>query len=411
MGQESSTPMDESTPPQTLSARTLDAVASYIREGRAKKIVLMTGAGISTAAGIPDFRSPETGIYANLAKLNLPYPEAVFEISYFRSNPLPFYTLAHELYPGRYSPTISHCFIRLLSDKGLLLKLFTQNIDCLERAAGVPADKIIEAHGSFAHQRCIDCQRVYPDDLMKQAITRREVPHCSRDACNGLVKPDIVFFGETLPESFYLNRMLPGAADLVIIMGTSLTVQPFASLPGYCSEGVPRVLLNLDRVGGLGSRADDVLVLGDIDAGVRRLASAIGWLEELEALFRSCNPDQPHESEKNHKSQDDTLNDEVAKITEEVDKSLRLSEQYSATLQEELSLPERTTVKSGVFKDETTLLHGPTADIDTSYREDQGASTVGVQQGNGNADKDAENPNTPDVKPQLEEPTGRKASL
>ena len=91
-----------------------------------------------------------------MARLELPYPEAVFDISFFRDNPLPFYMLAHELYPGKYRPTIAHSFIRLLSDKGLLLKLFTQNIDCLERKAGVPDDKIIEAHGSFAQQHCIE---------------------------------------------------------------------------------------------------------------------------------------------------------------------------------------------------------------------------------------------------------------
>lgn len=109
-----------------------------------------TGAGISTSAGIPDFRSPETGLYANLSRLNLPYAEAVFDITYFRTNPEPFYTLAQELYPGKFRPTITHSFIALLEKKGLLLKLFTQNIDCLEREAGVPDDKIIEAHGSFA---------------------------------------------------------------------------------------------------------------------------------------------------------------------------------------------------------------------------------------------------------------------
>jgi NAD+-dependent protein deacetylase SIR2 len=108
------------------------------------------GAGISTSAGIPDFRSPETGLYANLARLNLPYAEAVFSIDYFRNKPEPFYILAQELYPGKYRPTITHSFINLLHKKGLLLKLFTQNIDCLEREAGVPGDKIIEAHGSFA---------------------------------------------------------------------------------------------------------------------------------------------------------------------------------------------------------------------------------------------------------------------
>lgn len=109
-----------------------------------------TGAGISTSAGIPDFRSPDTGLYANLARLNLPYPEAVFDIAFFRNNPEPFYALAQELYPGKFRPTITHSFTHLLHQKGLLLKLFTQNIDCLEREAGVPGDKIIEAHGSFA---------------------------------------------------------------------------------------------------------------------------------------------------------------------------------------------------------------------------------------------------------------------
>ena len=114
-----------------------------------------TGAGISTSAGIPDFRSPGTGLYANLSRLNLPYAEAVFDIRYFRTNPEPFYTLAQEMYPGKFRPTITHSFIALLEKKGLLLKLFTQNIDCLEREAGVPDDKIIEAHGSFAKYDCL----------------------------------------------------------------------------------------------------------------------------------------------------------------------------------------------------------------------------------------------------------------
>ncbi|KAI4111003.1 MAG: hypothetical protein LQ339_001005 [Xanthoria mediterranea] len=363
MGQESSTPVDESTPPQTLNVRSIEGIASYIKEGRAKKIVLMvsllldpilmaysglimyeTGAGLSTAAGIPDFRSPDTGIYANLARLDLPYPEAVFDISYFRSNPLPFYNLAHELYPGQYKPTLSHYFLRLLSDKGLLLKLFTQNIDCLERAAGVPGDKIIEAHGSFARQRCIDCRTEYPDDLMKQAIQDREVPHCMRTECRGLVKPDIVFFGEALPEEFHHNCGLPGHADLAIIMGTSLSVHPFASLPGYCAQGVPRLLINSERVGGLGSRADDVLLLGDCDDGVRKLASALGWLPELEAIFKAHNPDHSTTGRvhQDAASQPNTVDDEIAKITKEVDDSLRISDQYAASLRKNLSLPVRT---------------------------------------------------------------------
>ncbi len=201
-------------------------------------MIVQTGAGISTSAGIPDFRSPDTGLYSNLARLDLPYPEAVFDISYFRQNPLPFYALAHELFPGKYYPTITHSFLRLLHDKNLLLKLFTQNIDTLERKAGVPGDKIVEAHGSFATHSCIECHAPYPNEKMEKAVMQKEVPYCEK--CGALVKPDIVFFGEQLPETFHLNRTLPAAADLCIVLGTSLSVQPFASLPGFCREGVPR---------------------------------------------------------------------------------------------------------------------------------------------------------------------------
>ena len=291
-----------------------------------------TGAGISTSAGIPDFRSPDTGLYANLARLDLPYPEAVFDISFFRNNPLPFYTLAHELYPGKYRPTIAHSFVRLLSDKGLLLKLFTQNIDCLERQAGVPDENIVEAHGSFARQRCIQCQAPYADDLMKQAIANREVPYCPTPQCNGPVKPDIVFFGEQLPNEFYRNRSLTCRADLCIVMGTSLTVQPFASLPGLCSENVPRLLINSERVGDLGCRPDDVLLLGDCDIGVRKLASALGWEKDLEALWEATEPD---EVGKQHppfepKSNDKALEREIVSLTDQVDKALRLASDHTS---------------------------------------------------------------------------------
>jgi NAD-dependent histone deacetylase SIR2 len=82
-----------------------------------------------------------------------------------------------------------------------------------------------------------------------------EVPHCTVPQCNGLVKPDIVFFGEALPEAFFKNRhMFPAMADLVIVMGTSLSVHPFASLPQFASEGVPRVLINKEIVGDFGSQ-------------------------------------------------------------------------------------------------------------------------------------------------------------
>ena len=355
--------VDPKKRPFTLSARSTDALAQYIKDGKAKKIVVLvghmtrpkqtwcanatqTGAGISTSAGIPDFRSPETGLYANLERLNLPHPEAVFELSFFRENPLPFYTLAQELYPGKYRPTITHSFINLLHKKGLLLKLFTQNIDCLEREAGVPSDKIIEAHGSFAEyapsvfcsrsipltwlpgsQACIDCKKSYPKEQMLTHIENKTVPRCIDSICNGLVKPKIVFFGEQLPREFFDNIDLVEDADLCIILGTSLSVHPFASLPQQVDDAVPRLLINMEQVGTLGSRPDDVLILKDCDTGVKELAAALDWSEQLEELWAATKKDGqfvPGQLEKVEKSRDDLLQDEVEKLTQDIDKTLKI---------------------------------------------------------------------------------------
>ena len=188
-------------------------------------------------------------------------------------------------------------------------------------------------------QRCIDCKTEYPDDLMRKVVLAKEVPRCLRKTCDGLVKPDIVFFGEPLPEAFHRNRSLPADADLAIVMGTSLTVQPFASLPSFVKEETPRILINLERVGGLGGRADDVLLLGDCDKGVKKLADALGWLEELEGLWRKTVGPDPVEKDQivPSKTRDEKLEDEVEKLTKDIDESLKLSESHTAWLKDHLS--------------------------------------------------------------------------
>ncbi|KAF7853883.1 hypothetical protein EAF04_010550 [Stromatinia cepivora] len=336
MGQEvSHTQINPNDPPHTLPARSIEGIAGFIKNGQAKNIVVLTGAGISTSAGIPDFRSPETGIYANLAELNLPYAEAVFDIDFFRENPAPFYVLAKELYPGQFYPTISHAFVALIEKKGLLRMLFTQNIDCLERRAGVSSEKVIEAHGSFATQRCIDCKTEYPDDMMKKAIEDGDPATCLVPQCGGLVKPDIVFFGEQLPEAFHSHKMIPATADLIIVMGTSLSVQPFATLPSLPPDRVPRLLFNMISVGDFGSRLDDVVVLGDCDTGVRKLADALGWREELEELWISVGGNtKQKEAEKAaearlNMSRDERHEADIEKLTSEIDEALKLSDNHT----------------------------------------------------------------------------------
>lgn len=243
------------------------------------------GAGISTAAGIPDFRSPETGLYSSLARLELPRPEAVFDIAYFREDPRPFYSLAQELWPGRFKPTLTHLFMRMFADRGLLLRVFTQNIDALELAAGLPRDQVVFAHGNFMSQHCIDCFADYDRAKLEAHVRRAQPAFC--EACGGLVKPDITFFGEALPHEFYGSAALVQQADLAIVLGSSLSVFPFAALPMRVDELAPRVLINMEMVGEIGSRRDDVVWLGECDDGVRALAERLGWWDELEGLWKS----------------------------------------------------------------------------------------------------------------------------
>lgn len=122
---------------------------------------------------------------------------------------------------------------------------------------------------------------------MKEHVLSNRVPHCVAEGCDGLVKPNIVFFGEQLPLKFFQALPLVEEADLALILGTSLAVQPFAMLPERVPDECPRVLFNMERVGRLGTRPDDVLQLGDCDVNICTLAAHLDWLDELNELWRS----------------------------------------------------------------------------------------------------------------------------
>ncbi|XP_039282980.1 uncharacterized protein LOC111048758 [Nilaparvata lugens] len=237
---------------------------------------------LSTASGIPDFRSPGSGLYSNLEKYNLPYPEAIFDLSYFHENPKPFLTLAQELYPGaKYVPNIGHYFVKLLENKKKLLRVFTQNIDGLERLAGVSDEYLVEAHGSFVTASCTKCKRQVDGQLVKQQIMNNEIPECV--SCRNLVKPDIVFFGEQLPERYMeLSMNDPFLADFLIVIGTSLQVYPFAGLADMVPSNVTRLLINRETVGSFGMRDNDLVLNGDI-TGISLL------IRETESTKKSLN--------------------------------------------------------------------------------------------------------------------------
>jgi len=268
----------------------LETIASWIQERTIKRILVLSGAGVSCSAGIPDFRTPGSGLYDNLEKYNLPYPEAVFDLGFYQNNPLPFIDLAKELWPGlKHSPTLSHSFVALLDKKGLLIRNYSQNIDGLELLAGVTDEKLVECHGHFRTSSCIDCGVPFDGDEAKDTIVNQgRAPVCPK--CGGLIKPDIVFFGESLPVRFkqLLHKDL-GQSDLLIVMGTSLNVAPVSLIPQMLNSRTPRLLFNRELVGdfappGTDGNHRDVFYEGDCDDSVRKLCTLLGWEDELLAL-------------------------------------------------------------------------------------------------------------------------------
>lgn len=293
---------------------TLQDVAEAIKSGNATNVIVMAGAGISVSAGIPDFRTPGSGLYDNLEEYGLPYPEAIFRLAYFLENPNPFYRLCSELWPGNYKPTPTHHFIRLLHKKGVLRRCYTQNIDSLETAAGLPSEALVAAHGNFdtASVRLTPGRGLVPINEVRQAAAAEGMDGWSalnakygNATLGGLVKPDIVFFGEDLPQRFYdLLDYDFLACDMLLVLGTSLAVNPFAKLIGAVRAEIPRFLINRNRVaeastltnllvegrGGFdfdGSSRDG-FYQGDCDDAVRELVDLLGWQKDFAELLQGA---------------------------------------------------------------------------------------------------------------------------
>ncbi|XP_072172130.1 NAD-dependent protein deacetylase sirtuin-2-like [Diadema setosum] len=280
------------------ACKSLEDVARRILLKKSRNVVVMAGAGISTPSGIPDFRSPGSGLYDNLQQYHIPYPEAIFDIGFFRKNPKPFFTLAKELYPsGKYRPNYVHYFVRMLHDRGILLRMYTQNIDGLERLAGIPGEKLVEAHGTFTTCTCTKCGFEHDGEEVKDLIFADKVPKCKRQTCMGVVKPNIVFFGEDLPKRFFYYMKDMPQCDLLIIMGTSLEVYPFAGIMDSVRPFIPRVLINREAVGSFvrpsssssamnGRFTNDLAVTGDLVECVQKFARILGWKKAMEDLIR-----------------------------------------------------------------------------------------------------------------------------
>ncbi|KFG85026.1 putative histone deacetylase SIR2 [Metarhizium anisopliae] len=295
---------------------TVDDAVDLIQ--KCKNIIVLTGAGISTSLGIPDFRSEGTGLYSKLAHLGLNDPQEVFNIDTFKEDPTIFYSVAKDIVPAtdRYTPT--HKFIAMLHQRGKLLTNYSQNIDNLEVKAGLPKDKLIQCHGSFGTASCIECgyqtqgEAIFPD--MKAGKIPR-CPKCIRSLrvnggaikrkrsagvekrrsrrwsdidddddddsgydipSAGVMKPDITFFGEKLPDEFSkrLTEHDRDKVDLVVIIGTSLKVTPVSEVSNWLSPNVPQIYISRQAVSHINF---DIDLLGDCDVVVTELCRRLGW--------------------------------------------------------------------------------------------------------------------------------------
>lgn len=206
-----------------------------------KYIVSLIGAGISTNAGIPDFRGPK-GIYnqKNIAA------DKIFNINYFKQDPSQFYSHMSELITIMLNatPTKGHLFLKKLEDLGKLKMTISQNIDGLHKKAGIK--NYIDVHGNFEKFICLNCNKEYPIndeiiDLIKNFNNNKIFPKCKE--CEGILKPDVVFFGEPV-KMLELALTEVQKADLLLTLGTSLQVYPVDQLPSYISENAKLVIIN-----------------------------------------------------------------------------------------------------------------------------------------------------------------------
>ncbi|KAM7170550.1 NAD-dependent protein deacetylase sirtuin-1 isoform 1-T1 [Macrochelys suwanniensis] len=266
-----------SEPPKRKKRKDINTIEDAVKLlQECKKIIVLTGAGVSVSCGIPDFRSRD-GIYARLAVdfPDLPDPQTMFDIEYFRKDPRPFFKFAKEIYPGQFQPSLCHKFIALMDKEGKLLRNYTQNIDTLEQVAGI--QRIIQCHGSFATASCLICKYKVDCEAVRGDIFNQVVPRCPRcppDEPLAIMKPEIVFFGENLPEQFHrAMKYDKDEVDLLIVIGSSLKVRPVALIPSSIPHGVPQILINREPLSHLHF---DVELLGDCDVIINELCQRLG---------------------------------------------------------------------------------------------------------------------------------------
>ena len=208
---------------------------------RTPKVVALTGAGISTASGIPDFRSPGSGLWENVD------PFEVASIYSFRHHPKSFYEWIHPLAKLTVSAEANPAHIALarLEQCGRLMGVITQNIDMLHSKAG--SKNVFELHGHMREMTCMRCHSVFPSEpYIGDFIAYSEIPYCQR--CGGILKPSLILMGEQLPMTvFQQASRLAEECEVLLVIGSSLTITPACEIPFYAhNAGAKLIIVNYD---------------------------------------------------------------------------------------------------------------------------------------------------------------------
>ncbi|HWQ29526.1 MAG TPA: Sir2 family NAD-dependent protein deacetylase, partial [Negativicutes bacterium] len=201
-----------------------EKAAQLIKSSRGT--VILTGAGISTDSGIPDFRSPGTGLWEKVDPMEALSAEVLY------NDPARFYSMGFNIITSMKDaqPNKAHYLVAELEEKGLVNLVVTQNIDGLHHKAG--SRKVYEVHGTTRTCSCEKCGESYKTALIEKRVKAGEVP--PRCRCKGLIRPDVVLFGDMLPECFYESINKVENSELLIVMGSSLSVAPVNHLADIC---------------------------------------------------------------------------------------------------------------------------------------------------------------------------------
>jgi len=220
----------------TLADRVADLIIN------ARRVIIFTGAGVSTESGIPDFRSPG-GIWERFDPDDFTYQKFVSDSQSRRKQ---WHMLREGGLTAEAKPNPAHHAIAELDRLGKLDCVITQNVDNLHQKGGVPDNKVFELHGNMQWAICLSCGRRYPFEQIKVRLDEgEEIPDC--EDCHGILKPDAVFFGESLPQEVLEEAThRASSCDLFIVVGSTLVVYPAAYMPVYAvNSGAKLVIINL----------------------------------------------------------------------------------------------------------------------------------------------------------------------